>query len=130
MVSHATPRAMNHPATVSVSLLSDTCPSSLRYGKYGYTGVDYCKACSESFRSHLFRSHSSMNGCRREAPCGHCAKVLGQFECSPSALFDRVDGARTRRASQAATKTSAKRGAPKRKRTGSAFAALTKSRTN
>ena len=89
------------------------------YAKYGYAGVDYCKACSESFRSHLFRSHQSMNGCRRGAECDHCQKLLAQFSCTTAELYLSVDRARTVKASKATcTAKTAKRGANRRQRGG------------
>ena len=98
-----------------------------RYAKYGYCGADYCKACSESFRSHLFRTGAAQNGCRREAPCDHCGKILAQFDCSVAQIFERVERARTRKVSKAAVKNT-NRGAKKRKGAGSGSAAKKRSK--
>lgn len=66
-----------------------------RYAKYGYTGVLYCKACSESFRSHLTRTQTrALNGCSRVDPCDHCIKVLSEFNCSREQVFERFDNNR------------------------------------
>ncbi len=76
------------------------CCVCFRYAKYGYTGVMYCKACSESFRSHLTRTQTrALNGCSRADPCDHCSKVLAEFDCSRETVFHRFD---TNRAPKAA----------------------------
>eukprot|EP01043_Picozoa_sp_COSAG02_P042571 COSAG02_NODE_3628_length_6450_cov_12.534876_3_plen_363_part_00 len=72
-----------------------------RYAKYGYTGVLYCKACSESFRSHLTRTQTrALNGCSRVDPCDHCTKVLSEFDCSREQVFERFDNNRAVKAAK------------------------------
>ena len=63
---------------------------------HGYSGPPYCKACSESFRSHLLRpGRNPRNGCSRMRPCSDCAKVLAHFgDQSPADVFARFDAAR------------------------------------
>ncbi len=61
--------------------------------KHGYTGPAYCKACSESFRSHLLRSgRNPRNGCSRIQPCADCSKILSHFAgLTPTQVFARYD---------------------------------------
>ena len=88
--------------------------------KHGYVGRPYCKACSESFRSHLLKpGRTARNGCCRDAvrrpviphdscnfcsclhglteergssqPCSHCAKILAGFDRSAPQVFAEVD---------------------------------------
>ena len=64
--------------------------------KHGYNGPPYCKACSESFRSHLLRpGRNPRNGCSRMKPCNDCAKVLAHFgDQTPADVFAHFDAAR------------------------------------
>ncbi len=56
-------------------------PVAFWNNKHGYTGPAYCKACSESFRSHLLRpGRNPKNGCSRTYPCGDCQKILAHFD--------------------------------------------------
>ena len=80
------------PACLSVCLSEIVHHRRYRYAKYGYAGVLYCKACSESFRSHLARTQTkALNGCSRREPCDHCSKVLAEFNCSREQVFRRFD---------------------------------------
>ncbi len=70
--------------------------------KHGYKGPPYCKACSESFRSHLLRpGRNPRNGCSRMQPCADCAKVLAHFAGqSPADVFAQFDADRVARGAE------------------------------
>jgi hypothetical protein len=61
--------------------------------KHGYDGPAYCKACSESFRSHLLRQkRNPRNGCSRAHPCRDCERILAHFGGrSPAEIFSAYD---------------------------------------
>jgi len=69
-------------------------PLALWNAKHGYAGPPYCKACSESFRSHLLRAkgkNKPRSGCSRANPCDACCKILAQFDRSPAVVFEQYD---------------------------------------
>ena len=69
-------------------------PLALWNAKHGYAGPPYCKACSESFRSHLLRAkgkNKPRSGCSRANPCDACSKILAQFDRSPAVVFEQYD---------------------------------------
>jgi hypothetical protein len=84
------------------------------YRKYGYDGQPYCKACSESFKSHLVQQKTRPRcGCVRSEPCGDCTKVLNGFSgMSHADVFHKFDAEKSSRAS-AAPKGSGKRNSDK-----------------
>lgn len=70
-------------------------PLAFWNNKYGYTGDAYCKACSESFRSHLLRQgHQTRSGCSRQAPCVSCTRVLAGFDRTKETVFQQYDADR------------------------------------
>eukprot|EP01046_Picozoa_sp_COSAG06_P019000 COSAG06_NODE_1339_length_9813_cov_44.214639_10_plen_667_part_00 len=70
--------------------------------KYGYTGPPYCRRCAEMFNAHqLLVRGKPRCGCRRDAPCAHCSKILSHFNCSPSTVHQRFDASRKSRGAPA-----------------------------
>jgi hypothetical protein len=69
--------------------------------KLGYAGPPYCRACSDSFRSHLLRhTDRPLARCSRATPCDACICILVHFTCTPEQLFAQYD--RTKRARSSA----------------------------
>ena len=76
------------------------------YAKYGYSGPPYCKACAESFNSHLLKQavRSSRAKCTRDQPCDRCTCILDGFKIQPQELFATVDAQRKSSAKSAAAR--------------------------
>lgn len=66
------------------------------YAKYGYCGPKYCKACAESFNSHLLKKEvrSKRARCTRADPCDRCTIILGNFDAPKDRVFEAVDEAK------------------------------------
>ncbi len=66
------------------------------YAKYGYCGPEYCRACAESFNSHLLKTavRSKWVACTRGNPCARCTVILSHFEEPKEAVFRVSDGRR------------------------------------
>eukprot|EP01043_Picozoa_sp_COSAG02_P063052 COSAG02_NODE_8843_length_2423_cov_1.361446_1_plen_628_part_00 len=68
--------------------------------KLGYAGPPYCRACSESFRSHLLRhTDRPLARCSRATPCDACLRILLYFKCTPEQVFAQHDRAKRLRSS-------------------------------
>lgn len=63
------------------------------YTKYGYKGPRYCKACAESFASHLLKKavRSETVVCTRTEPCRRCTILLGYFDVPKETVFCLAD---------------------------------------
>ncbi len=72
---------------------------TLYYCKFGYQGPRYCRACAESFNSHLLRQavRSQRAACTRSDPCEQCTMILRHFDTPKEELFEEVDAARCRK---------------------------------
>ena len=81
------------------------------YRKYGYDGDPYCKACSESFKSHLVQQKTRPRcGCTRAQPCADCAKVLAGFGTkTPKQVFQKFDDEKEQRSAAAPAPKGGKR---------------------